>query len=567
MAVTSCSASGFSLQRQKKGELCTAACPLDSRHVGNKGEHSAAANSQCAIDRSIFGTNAPAAKKVKNAPFKPSASGYKIQKAVSHEAKVERMVRNLLNILCPDNFDRLLARFQNIKVEDCNDLSIMVSLIVEKALEETHYCETYVKLIYCLEDAYPEFSPPSGSRRPQTFITLLKDKIQAVFELTLPVLQAAAAVDKQTQEDMKAKALANMRLIGELFLWKLLPFKIVKQVGMELCQAEIGVTEEMLECAYILLQATGHTMENDTSGGDKLVEFMLWRMDNEWPSCSKRLQTIISNIKDMRSCGWQRKLFREEAKTLDAVEHDAAQAKVTEEMFSMRVMGARPADVADLDAQKAAFRAARDQSLNAEMQAESAHVMVGSESLKQDKKEEEAKTAADAREIDREFVKRTLSYFFEEQNSDQLACDWQQAQTSAEGHGDHGAAWLLEIGSESRQWDLCARAIVELASKDLLPMHSLQTALIQSLGSLEDLLTDCPQAYRFFAALLAGLLLTKGETLFEQVFQTTMPGHTDADDDKTRKKLMQGILENLKGLEASEAVDYMLKNHIAPGQY
>lgn len=546
------------------GGLCTAAYPLDSSRVAHKGKLSKVASSHCIIDRSIFGTNAPAATEDNHAAFKPSASGYKIQKPVNHEAEVERMVRGLLNILCPENFDRLLARFQSIKVCDLSELRIVVSLTVEKALEELHYCETYVKLIYCLEDVYPEFSPLPGSRRPQTFITLLKDKIQEVFEFTLPVLQAATTVDEQTHLDFKAKALANMKLIGELFLWKLLPFRIVCEVGMELCHSETEVTEEMLECACMLLQATGHTVENDTSGGDQMINAMLRYLDKARSSCSKRLQIIINNIQDMRSCGWQRKLFREEAKTLDAVEHDAAQAKVVEDMFSTRVMGARPVDITDLNSKKFAFRMARDQSLGTEMREESAQVILSSESHQQ-VQTEEAKPTVETHEFDREFVKRTLSYFFEEQDAVQLACDWQQARKSAEVHGDSAAAWLLEIGSENRQWDLCAQAVVELTSQELLPLHSLQTALIQSLAGLHDLLTDCPRADRFFAALLAGLLLAVGENFFEQIMQTAMPGHMGEDEDGVREKLLKGILDKLRSLEAFEAVDYMLKNHVAPG--
>merc|ERR1719478_2108852 len=118
-----------------------------------------------------------------------------------------------LNVICPENFDRILARFVEVQVTTLHELRSIVILILNKALSEPHYCGTYVKLIYYLRDAYPDFLPLPGrtSRRPQSFMTLLIDHIQDEFEKHLLMLQVPGDTDEQLQRKSRLRAMSNMK--------------------------------------------------------------------------------------------------------------------------------------------------------------------------------------------------------------------------------------------------------------------------------------------------------------------------------------------------------------------
>merc|ERR1712139_21910 len=335
-------------------------------------------------------------------------------------------------MICPENFDRMISRFRDIQITSLEELRVLVRLVLNKALAEPHYLETHAKLVCCLEDMYPEFSPLPGSRsgRPQTFMTLFKDAVQEEFETTLCMLAAdgnrqsghalqasgkilsvqisptdsglvanatymsskmafpsvelpagsqvsalaaliqqklgwigVSLVDATSLMELQssrplcadleivakelhdprsrvARAISNMKLIGNLFLWKLLPNKIVCEAASELTADT--ATESMLECACELLQAAGHTLDNDTAGGKAFVSDLIHRLDERKKSCSKRVEVIIRNVKDLRTNEWQLKLLRDEAKTKREVKQDSEDdaRRGLNVVFATRVVGA-----------------------------------------------------------------------------------------------------------------------------------------------------------------------------------------------------------------------------------
>jgi hypothetical protein len=468
----------------------------------------------------------------KNDTFKPSESGYKVQKHATHESEVERSTRNCLNIICPDNFDRIVDRFKQTQIGSLADVRTVTHLFVDKALTEPRYCQTYARLVACVEGFFPEFPPipERQSKRHQTFLTLLKDAVQEEFERNLAAAVEASAIEytdvsestRKVENCDRSRAIANMKLIGELFLWKLLPFKLVRQVAFELISED--ATELMLECVCELLQAAGYTFDNDTSGGRSFVTQVLHRLAEHGISCTKRTQIIIQNLHDLRYGGWELKLLREEAKTKDDVKKDAENEahhvqQGLEVSFATRIVGGRPPAFKDVEAIKAAAKA------------EPAIV------------EEPAKETSIT--FDRALVRRLLSYFAEERDPAQLAHDWAQARPSPE-QARLGMQWLLELGFKQPTKDLCPDAIIELAARHVLPMATVQDALAATLASLDD-------ADELLHNLFARLILTFGKERFDDMFIKALPPN-QSHLQEIRDSMTAGISVALRRLGARQEV-------------
>merc|ERR1719382_1363194 len=114
--------------------------------------------------------------------------------------------------------------------------------------------------------------------------------------------------------------------------------------------------EHMIECACELLQAIGHTLDCTSHGQLLMNQFSARLLDlgripdkDGKASYSKRIQFQIQDLLDLRSNGWAKKLFKEQAKTKDEVRKDAAaearkqgKGAGTDAMFTTQLAGVRP---------------------------------------------------------------------------------------------------------------------------------------------------------------------------------------------------------------------------------
>jgi hypothetical protein len=73
---------------------------------------------------------------------------------------------------------------------------------------------------------------------------------------------------------VKDRILGNMKLIGQLFLRKLLSQRIVRAVVLELIFKEASPEEHYIECLCVLLKNIGSTMEASSSGREYLGSFI-----------------------------------------------------------------------------------------------------------------------------------------------------------------------------------------------------------------------------------------------------------------------------------------------------
>jgi translation initiation factor 4G len=142
----------------------------------------------------------------------------------------------------PENVKLIAAKIStDATVESVAELGLVISLVYQKALTEPHYCETYADLVFFLKAETKDFASDDGGK-PVTFKSALLNVVQNEFEAmptTLaPTPEEIAKYDeftlKENARKQKARLLANMRFIGNLFLRTLLTSKIIAGIIQEI---------------------------------------------------------------------------------------------------------------------------------------------------------------------------------------------------------------------------------------------------------------------------------------------------------------------------------------------
>merc|ERR1712106_481933 len=203
--------------------------------------------------------------------LKPGLNAYKIQKAATREAELQRDVRALLNKICPENKERIIDRIAQIQLDSVDEMRIVINIIFHKVCDDPHYCETYVDMIHALNKAYPEFPPEEeGSGSPATFRRMLVNTCQDKFEEMLSKLEDEEDGEKPEKMDAddlitailrkKRNAMATMKFIGNLFVRQLLAAAVIRRVIGDLLDGE--PPEMQVEYALELVAAVGRQFEN-----------------------------------------------------------------------------------------------------------------------------------------------------------------------------------------------------------------------------------------------------------------------------------------------------------------
>jgi hypothetical protein len=340
----------------------------------------------------------------------------------------------------------------------------------------------------------------------------------------------------------KDKMLANMKFIGNLFLRQLLAVKVIGQVVHDLIGLKQGMPEEhMIECVCELLQAIGFSLDNTQHGKMLVTQFSHRLMDLKKevdPATgrslfSKRIQFRIQDLIDLRGRNWQKKLFKEQAKTKEEVRKDAAReahktAKSgTEAMFTTQVAGMRPSYIEELkpDQRGAGRRQAQEHQ---------------------------------RAQFDQVHVKRCFQYYQEDKKADDLHDEWLKPQPTKE-QAKQGLEWLCEIGfNDAAKEDVVAETIVQLvAQTKAVHWEILKEALAPMLDTLEDLAVDVPTAPKFVHSLFARFIHTCGRD-FNPTLLKIMPLR-DKEGSDLVWGLLVGILKRLRSLGGPQGAS-MVRN-------
>mmetsp|Transcript_46191 Transcript_46191/g.100349 ORF Transcript_46191/g.100349 Transcript_46191/m.100349 type:complete len:482 (+) Transcript_46191:1-1446(+) len=224
-----------------------------------------------------------------------------------------------------------------------------------------HYCSTYADMITVLRTCYPEFPSEKEGGPPSSFTRILLSTVQSEYE-SLPrtleptdeMIATSSSPEDLAQQTlaMKKKFLANMKLIGHLYLRQLISIKIIQAVTHELLSYEDGYPpeEHMVECVIELVSCIGHTLEEATAEGKQLVNectSQLADMRTNSGYC-KRTQLLILDFLDLRKGRWKRKVKHESAKKVSEVHKAARRSAFNGEFFRFEIAGAPPTNLQEL---------------------------------------------------------------------------------------------------------------------------------------------------------------------------------------------------------------------------
>eukprot|EP00929_Paragymnodinium_shiwhaense_P069309 TRINITY_DN34968_c0_g1_i1.p1 TRINITY_DN34968_c0_g1~~TRINITY_DN34968_c0_g1_i1.p1 ORF type:complete len:956 (-),score=276.38 TRINITY_DN34968_c0_g1_i1:83-2950(-) len=287
--------------------------------------------------------------------------------ALDRMSELKRSAQSLLNKICPENVNSIAVKIGALKVATVEELQLVIGLIFKKALTEPHYCETYADLVYALKNEMPEFTCTDGGK-PLTFKKCLLNICQNEFESMPKVIglspEEAAKCDLEEkdyhEQQIKKRVLANIKLIGNLYLRQLLTARIIGSILAELTivhKPDSIPEEHMVECVCELLSGIGLALES-AEGGSTVVTQVCGRLldlkqrKNSFNKgvYSKRIQFAIQDLLDMRQAGWTKKVFKAQAKTKEEIRQDQekeiaakARGQAVSSGATMVSAGARPA--------------------------------------------------------------------------------------------------------------------------------------------------------------------------------------------------------------------------------
>jgi len=270
--------------------------------------------------------------------LRPSPKAYKISSATTRQAELQRETRSLLNKICPENREKIIEQLIQTRLGSVEEMEIVINIIFCKVTNDPHYCETYVDMICALSKAYPEFPPQNEGEAPIDFRRMLVNTCQAKFEDMLSkveedatdvMLPAALANLQEILLKQKCAAMATMKFVGHLYVRQLVAAPVIARVAGELLEG--SPAELQVEYVLELLRAVGwqfdSTKKNEARLSSVLVRLTClktMKSGDRKPYLSRRLQFQIQDLLDLRANGWEKKAFKEEAKTLDSLREDQA---------------------------------------------------------------------------------------------------------------------------------------------------------------------------------------------------------------------------------------------------
>lgn len=258
-----------------------------------------------------------------------------LQKATTREAGLARDTRYLLDQICPGNRNLILDRLAQTHFDTVNEMEVVIIMIFLKAIDDPHYCETYVDIFHALHKACPQCGPQEEGARPVTFRLILAGTCRDKFEEMLHDVENGPG-----EKDRKRRqAMATMKLIGHLFVRQLLAAAVIQQVILDLLDGE--PPELQVEYALELITAVGKQFEATEEAQlsvilDRLSNLKSMKGPDGKGILSGRVQLDIQDISDLRANGWKKSGFKKVLPSLVGALNNAA-AKSPEGLLSRQL--------------------------------------------------------------------------------------------------------------------------------------------------------------------------------------------------------------------------------------
>jgi len=263
---------------------------------------------------------------------------------------VKKKANLLLNLLTPENFDKLSTQFLELNLIDEEILEKVIDLIVDKAQLEENFCFMYAKLCRLITDnlVVPDFKPinsgddeeKSTSKAKNNFRDKLLNRVRNEFTVERSkMIEDIRNMDIPEEEKdyrettAKRRYTGHIRFIGELFSQDMIKSKIILSCIVDLIQT---TEEENLVCLSKLLSSVGNRLDAETKAKTRasMTEYF-----NKIASISKnhpvaRVRFMMKDLLELRSNNWQAR--REELK---AVKLSEMRAEASGQLLSVPSSG------------------------------------------------------------------------------------------------------------------------------------------------------------------------------------------------------------------------------------
>jgi translation initiation factor 4G len=271
--------------------------------------------------------------------WKPKVQQKGDAKTVEEEDEQLRQAFSILNKLSWTNLDKLAVQFlQALGVSSSSQAEEAVlskdaivkimTLIVNKAMLEPHFCELYAKFSLKLTGVHKAF------RRA------LLDLCQAMFHQSdvMPEFPADMAPADRELEEIKArrKSIGLMQFIGELYHVGVIKGEIMIACLERLLQPD---DEERLDCFCKLMTTIGSRLHDDKTDTEQAMQD-LWKqvysmagkpMENgdvivDGPVApSVRVKFLLQDLIELKDNNWKHRRKQEKAKSLKEIHKEVAQ--------------------------------------------------------------------------------------------------------------------------------------------------------------------------------------------------------------------------------------------------
>lgn len=253
-------------------------------------------------------------------------------------SKLARELKSLLNKLTVEKFDCIAEKIALLaeSIQTTDEMQQTVNLVLDKAVTEPEFSEMYADLCQVLSWRSPLLESGGNKGRTAMEVALL-NKCQKEFEAmpksidptSVPFNGMSADDVEATISRMKIRILTVCKLIGELYIRKMLGVRILTQVANDLLLSNDKPEEHFIECMCQLMSCAGHSLDS-TDRGRSIVdqwEIRLRELKNTGEYVN-RIKFLIQNLEDTRKVGWVKKVHKEKAKTLSQIKEDYNSAEI-----------------------------------------------------------------------------------------------------------------------------------------------------------------------------------------------------------------------------------------------
>ncbi|GAV71085.1 MIF4G domain-containing protein [Cephalotus follicularis] len=228
---------------------------------------------------------------------------------LSEKDRILKTVKGILNKLTPRKFDVLKGQLIDSGITTPDILTDVVSLIFDKAVLEPIFCPMYAELCFYLNMKLPSFPSDEPGGKEITFKRILLNICQEVFEgadnlraeMRLMIAPEQELERRDKERMIKVRTVGNVRLMGELFKWGVVPEKIVRHVIKELLghDGKTCPAEENVEAICHIFNAIGKQL---VRRGDHFFSRLRELSSN--PQLAPRLRLMVRDVIDLWANNW-----------------------------------------------------------------------------------------------------------------------------------------------------------------------------------------------------------------------------------------------------------------------